>query len=60
MIHGFFALSLAGFVILFLNNQEQPHMLFSNEIFGGLLIGFASAIPLLFEGRIAGISGYAG
>jgi uncharacterized protein len=32
---------------------------FQNEIIGGLLIGVASAIPMLFEGRIAGISGYA-
>lgn len=35
-------------------------MLYQNEIIGGILIGFASAIPLLFEGRIAGVSGYAG
>ncbi len=34
-------------------------MNYSGEIFGGLLIGFASALPLLFEGRIAGVSGYA-
>jgi uncharacterized membrane protein YedE/YeeE len=30
-----------------------------HEILGGLLIGLASAIPLLFDGRIAGVSGYA-
>jgi uncharacterized membrane protein YedE/YeeE len=34
-------------------------MIFQNEILGGLLIGIASAMPLLFEGRIAGVSGYA-
>jgi len=34
-------------------------MIYQNEIAGGLLIGLASAIPLLFEGRIAGVSGYA-
>lgn len=34
-------------------------MLYQNEIIGGLLIGFASALPLLYEGRIAGVSGYA-
>ena len=34
-------------------------MLYRNEIIGGLLIGFASALPLLYEGRIAGVSGYA-
>jgi hypothetical protein len=34
-------------------------MIYTNEILGGLLIGLASAIPLLTEGRIAGISGYA-
>ena len=34
-------------------------MNFQNEIWGGLLIGLASALPLLFEGRIAGVSGYA-
>jgi uncharacterized membrane protein YedE/YeeE len=33
-------------------------MPYSNEILGGLLIGLGSALPLLFEGRIAGISGY--
>lgn len=32
---------------------------FKQEIIGGILIGLASALPLLFEGRIAGISGYA-
>jgi len=32
---------------------------YTYEIVGGLLIGFASAIPLIWEGRIAGISGYA-
>jgi uncharacterized protein len=34
-------------------------MIYQNEILGGLLIGLGSAIPLLFEGRIAGVSGYA-
>jgi uncharacterized membrane protein YedE/YeeE len=34
-------------------------MLYQNEIIGGLLIGLASALPLLYEGRIAGVSGYA-
>ena len=34
-------------------------MPYANEILGGLLIGLGSALPLLFEGRIAGISGYA-
>lgn len=34
-------------------------MNFLNEILGGLLIGLASALPLLYEGRIAGVSGYA-
>ena len=34
-------------------------MIYQNEIFGGLLIGLASAMPLIFEGRIAGVSGYA-
>lgn len=34
-------------------------MIYQNEILGGALIGLASAIPLLFEGRIAGVSGYA-
>ncbi len=34
-------------------------MTYTNEILGGLLIGLASALPLLAEGRIAGISGYA-
>lgn len=33
--------------------------MFTNEIGGGLLIGLASALPLLWEGRIAGVSGYA-
>lgn len=33
-------------------------MIFANEMGGGLLIGIASAIPLLWEGRIAGVSGY--
>ncbi len=33
--------------------------MFNQEIIGGLLIGFASALPMLFEGRIAGVSGYA-
>jgi uncharacterized membrane protein YedE/YeeE len=32
---------------------------YQNEILGGLLIGIASALPLLFEGRIAGVSAYA-
>ena len=34
-------------------------MIYGNEILGGLLIGLGSAIPLLVEGRIAGVSGYA-
>lgn len=34
-------------------------MIYQNEIFGGVLIGLASVLPLLFEGRIAGVSGYA-
>jgi len=34
-------------------------MPYAQEIIGGVLIGFASALPLLAEGRIAGISGYA-
>lgn len=34
-------------------------MHFQHEILGGVLIGAGSAIPLLFEARIAGISGYA-
>ncbi len=34
-------------------------MIYQYEILGGLLIGFASAVPMLFEGRIAGVSGYA-
>ncbi len=34
-------------------------MIYQNEILGGLLIGAASAGPMLFEGRIAGVSGYA-
>lgn len=34
-------------------------MIYSDEILGGLLIGAASAIPLIYEGRIAGVSGYA-
>jgi len=34
-------------------------MPYQNEIIGGLLIGFASALPLLYEGRITGVSGYA-
>lgn len=33
--------------------------MFTGEILGGFLIGLASAIPLVFEGRIAGVSGYA-
>ncbi len=33
--------------------------IYQNEILGGLMIGLASAIPLIFEGRIAGVSGYA-
>jgi len=32
---------------------------FEKELLGGLLVGLASALPLLFEGRIAGVSGYA-
>jgi uncharacterized membrane protein YedE/YeeE len=35
-------------------------MIFQNEILGGVLIGLASAVPMLFEGRIAGVSGYVG
>lgn len=34
-------------------------MSYANEIFGGLLIGLGSILPLLYEGRIAGVSGYA-
>lgn len=34
-------------------------MPYQNEILGGVLLGLASALPLLFEGRIAGISAYA-
>lgn len=34
-------------------------MMFEREILGGVLIGLASALPLLFDGRVAGISGYA-
>jgi hypothetical protein len=34
-------------------------MIFADEIFGGLLVGVAMAVPLLFEGRISGVSGYA-
>ena len=34
-------------------------MIFTSEINGGILIGLASALPLLWEGRIAGVSGYA-
>ncbi len=34
-------------------------VIYQNEVLGGLLIGAASAIPMLFEGRIAGVSGYA-
>jgi uncharacterized protein len=34
-------------------------MTYLNEIIGGTLIGLASALPLLFAGRIAGVSGYA-
>lgn len=33
--------------------------MFVDEIIGGLLIGVSSAFPLLWEGRIAGVSGYA-
>jgi uncharacterized membrane protein YedE/YeeE len=33
--------------------------MFMNEVIGGILIGLASALPLLFDGRIAGVSGYA-
>jgi uncharacterized protein len=33
--------------------------MFLSEIAGGALIGLASALPLLWEGRIAGVSGYA-
>jgi len=34
-------------------------MTYLNEIIGGGLIGLASALPLIWEGRIAGVSGYA-
>ena len=34
-------------------------MIFEREILGGVLIGIASALPLIFDGRVAGISGYA-
>ncbi len=34
-------------------------MIYQSEILGGLMIGFSSAVPMLFEGRIAGVSGYA-
>lgn len=34
-------------------------MLYQNEILGGILIGGASALPLLMDGRIAGVTGYA-
>jgi uncharacterized membrane protein YedE/YeeE len=34
-------------------------MIYQSEILGGLLIGAASALPMLSEGRIAGVSGYA-
>ncbi len=34
-------------------------MIYTNEILGGLLIGLASALPLLVEGKIAGVSGFA-
>jgi uncharacterized membrane protein YedE/YeeE len=33
-------------------------MPFSQEILGGILIGIGSALPLLYEGQIAGASGY--
>lgn len=33
--------------------------MYLKEIIGGVLIGGASALPLLFAGRIAGVSGYA-
>lgn len=32
---------------------------FTDELLGGLLIGIASVLPLVFKGRIAGVSGYA-
>lgn len=37
----------------------DDNMAFQNEILGGLLIGLGSALPLIWEGRIAGVSGYA-
>lgn len=33
-------------------------MTYQSEIIGGLIIGLGSALPLIYEGRIAGISGY--
>jgi uncharacterized membrane protein YedE/YeeE len=39
--------------------EVNNFMPYQNEILGGLLIGLASALPLLYEGRIAGVSGYA-
>jgi uncharacterized protein len=33
--------------------------MFTNEIIGGALIGLASVTPLFWEGRVAGVSGYA-
>jgi uncharacterized membrane protein YedE/YeeE len=39
--------------------ETHKDMSYQNEILGGLLIGLASALPLLYEGRIAGVSGYA-
>lgn len=32
--------------------------MYANEIIGGLILGLSSALPLLYEGRVAGISGY--
>jgi len=34
-------------------------MPYITEISSGIMIGIASALPLLYEGRIAGVSGYA-
>jgi uncharacterized membrane protein YedE/YeeE len=34
-------------------------MPFGSEILGGILIGLGSALPLLFESQVSGVSGYA-
>ena len=39
---------------------ERIDMSYFYEVLGGILIGIGSVIPLLYEGRIAGVSGYAG